>query len=195
MSSEAFLSLYLKEIGVEAPISSFVTANNIESAQDQPIQNEPRKTTDPQSNVVMQPSMVEAIAADLDTPSVILEAAEPSSPFQSVPIKPVQGLQALQQQAELCTSCDLVNSRNKLVFGSGSVTADLVFIGDAPGREEDIAGLPYVGSSGDLLDRMLLSIGLSRDGVYLMNGVKCRPLHSRDPKPLEFSTCDRWLIA
>jgi len=104
-------------------------------------------------------------------------------------------LKALQIQAEACKACELVHSRNQLVFGSGNREANLVFIGDSPGRDEDIAGLPFVGRSGELFDRMLAAIQLNRETVYLMNGVKCRPLHSRAPKPEEFAQCERWLLA
>ncbi|MDX8388173.1 MAG: uracil-DNA glycosylase [Ghiorsea sp.] len=108
---------------------------------------------------------------------------------------PADTLSALQTQAEACKACDLASSRNQLVFGSGNQNADLVFIGDAPGRDEDLAGSPFVGASGKLFDRMLSSIALNRDDVYLMNGVKCMPEHSRDPKPIEFASCERWLVS
>lgn len=80
---------------------------------------------------------------------------------------------------------DLALGANNLVMGSGSVDADIIFIGEAPGRKEDEVGVPFVGASGRLLDEMLLSIGLKRSEIYITNIVKYRPPNNRDPSPLE----------
>jgi DNA polymerase len=81
------------------------------------------------------------------------------------------------------------------VFGEGNAQADLLFIAEAPGRDEDLAGKPFVGVGGTLFERMLASIGIQRDDVYMMHGVKCRPQHNRDPKPVEFAACESFLTA
>jgi uracil-DNA glycosylase family 4 len=93
-----------------------------------------------------------------------------------------------------CTRCGLHESRKNLVFGVGSDTADLVIVGEAPGRNEDLTGEPFVGRSGQLLTRMLGAIGLRRDQVYICNVIKCRPPSNRDPSPQEVATCSPFLI-
>jgi DNA polymerase len=86
--------------------------------------------------------------------------------------------------------------RTQVVFGSGDAGADLVFVGEGPGAEEDRQGLPFVGRSGKLLDRLLLEeLGLTREQVYIANVVKCRPPGNRDPRPEEISACRPWLAA
>ncbi len=94
---------------------------------------------------------------------------------------------------EHCQACRLFRGRRVVVFGSGSPTADLMFIGEAPGREEDLKGLPFVGAAGALLTRMIESIGLRRDDVYIANVIKCRPPNNRDPEPDEIRTCEPYL--
>ncbi len=90
--------------------------------------------------------------------------------------------------------CGLKPVRKHLVFGTGSATADLMFVGEAPGRTEDEMGLPFVGAAGKLLDRLLARIGLSRDQVYIANVLKCRPPKNRDPLPEEIERCKPYLI-
>lgn len=93
-----------------------------------------------------------------------------------------------------CTRCPLAEGRTNVVFGMGNPEADLVFIGEGPGAEEDKQGLPFVGRSGQLLDRLVLEeMGLTRDDVYIMNTVKCRPPGNRDPQPDEIDACNPWL--
>ena len=92
-----------------------------------------------------------------------------------------------------CMKCSLGESRNKIVLGAGNPDADIVFVGEAPGKEEDIQGLPFVGRSGKLLDKMLDSIGLSREKVYILNVLKCRPPENRDPLPSEIEICEQYL--
>ena len=92
-----------------------------------------------------------------------------------------------------CMKCSLGESRNKIVLGMGNPDADIVFVGEAPGKEEDIQGLPFVGRSGKLLDKMLESINLSREKVYILNVLKCRPPDNRDPLPSEIEMCEQYL--
>ena len=102
-------------------------------------------------------------------------------------------LAQLAEQASGCTRCPLAQSRTQVVFSRGDSSADLVFIGEAPGRDEDLQGLPFVGRSGQLLDKLVAEeIGLDRDGFYVMNTIKCRPPGNRDPKPEELDACSPW---
>ena len=96
----------------------------------------------------------------------------------------------LADRAASCVACRLAAGRTTVVFGSGSETADLMFVGEGPGREEDIAGLPFVGRSGRLLDQLIESeLGLSRTDCYIANVVKCRPPNNRDPEADEVASC------
>lgn len=104
-------------------------------------------------------------------------------------------LELLAEEASACTSCKLATAgRTQVVFGTGDPGADLMFVGEGPGAEEDRQGLPFVGRSGQLLDRILFEeLGLTRDRVYIGNVVKCRPPGNRDPEPDEIATCRPWL--
>jgi len=92
-----------------------------------------------------------------------------------------------------CVSCDLSKQRNRVVPGEGSDNADILFIGEAPGFNEDQQGRPFVGAAGAFLDELLRSVGLSRETVYIANVVKCRPPGNRDPLPNEIQACRPWL--
>ena len=96
-------------------------------------------------------------------------------------------------EASTCTLCRLANGRTQVVFGVGAPHADLMFIGEGPGYHEDRQGQPFVGAAGQLLNRMLEEIGLSRDDVYIANCVKCRPPNNRDPLPDELDACTPYL--
>jgi len=103
-------------------------------------------------------------------------------------------LEELATLASSCTRCPLADGRTQVVFGVGSVHADLMFVGEAPGREEDLRGEPFVGRSGQLLDRLVLEeLGLTRDRFYIANVVKCRPPANRDPLPAEIAACSPYL--
>lgn len=93
-----------------------------------------------------------------------------------------------------CQNCGLAASRTKLVYGVGNPNARLVLVGEAPGREEDLKGVPFVGEAGQLLDRILLAMGMQREDVYICNVLKCRPPSNRDPQPEEVATCEAFLI-
>jgi len=104
-------------------------------------------------------------------------------------------LEAVAAEAAGCTRCRLHQSRTQVVFGQGDPHADLMFVGEAPGFHEDRLGLPFVGPSGQLLNRLLEGIGLRRDDVYICNVVKSRPPQNRDPQPDEIAACRPWLDA
>lgn len=105
-------------------------------------------------------------------------------------------LDALAQDADQCTRCRLAEGRTTVVFGMGDPQADLMFVGEGPGAEEDRQGLPFVGRSGKLLDRLLAEeLGIGRDRCYIANCVKCRPPNNRDPLPDEIEACRGFLDA
>jgi DNA polymerase len=102
---------------------------------------------------------------------------------------------ALQQRVQNCTLCsELVASRTQTVFGVGDAQAQWLVIGEAPGADEDAQGEPFVGRAGQLLNAMLLAIGLQREQVYIANVLKCRPPNNRDPKPDEAANCEPFLL-
>ncbi len=96
-------------------------------------------------------------------------------------------------EASACTRCRLAEGRRTVVFGTGNPDADLMFIGEGPGAEEDRQGLPFVGPAGQLLTRIIGAIGLARGDVYIANVVKCRPPGNRDPQPDEVAACRGFL--
>ncbi len=102
-------------------------------------------------------------------------------------------LTELYEQIANCRDCELANYRTKVVPGEGPEDADLLFIGEAPGWNEDQQGRPFVGAAGEFLDQLLGSIGLSREQVYIANVIKCRPPQNRDPLPAEMQACSKWL--
>jgi uracil-DNA glycosylase family 4 len=103
-------------------------------------------------------------------------------------------LDEIRQELGECTRCRLHEGRNHLVFGEGNPQAALVFVGEGPGRDEDLQGKPFVGRAGELLTRIIEAIDLTRKEVYIANIVKCRPPNNRDPKPDEIQTCLPFLL-
>jgi DNA polymerase len=104
-------------------------------------------------------------------------------------------LKAVWRQAQSCTKCpQLAAARQTVVFGSGNADADLMFVGEAPGANEDKQGLPFVGQAGRLLDTLLGEIGLTRADVFVANVLKCRPPGNRDPLPQEIDACQDYLF-
>jgi len=99
-------------------------------------------------------------------------------------------LDQLGQQMAECRACGLYQTRKNLVFGDGDPQADLMFIGEAPGGDEDAQGLPFVGAAGQLLSRMIKAMGLKREEVYICNILKCRPPRNRNPEPEEIAACE-----
>ena len=96
----------------------------------------------------------------------------------------------------MCDShaCPLESVRTKLVFGAGNATADLMFVGEAPGADEDEQGIPFVGRAGQLLTKMIAAMGFDREQVYIANVIKCRPPQNRPPEPDEISSCEPFLF-
>lgn len=102
-------------------------------------------------------------------------------------------LDRLRATAESCTDCRLSETRTNVVFGVGASDADIMIVGEAPGKNEDLQGEPFVGAAGKLLDRLMGEVGISRDQVYIANVLKCRPPGNRDPRPDEIEACKGYL--
>jgi DNA polymerase len=130
----------------------------------------------------------------------VVEAAAPVNP--QVAYQPQADIETpgdraswaeLERAVTECTKCALHESRTQAVFGVGDHNADLLIIGEAPGRDEDLQGEPFVGRAGQLLNAMLAAIGFQREQVYIANILKCRPPNNRDPSPEEAACCHPWL--
>ena len=125
---------------------------------------------------------------------------EPSRPAEgdrllTVSRSPEEALQAIRAEIGDCTRCKLHRlGRRQIVFGVGNPSADLMFVGEAPGADEDVQGIPFVGRAGQLLTKIIEAIGLSRDDVYIANVIKCRPPENRNPEPDEVETCEPFLF-
>lgn len=105
----------------------------------------------------------------------------------------ITDMEQLKEKVGSCTACDLSKTRKNLVFGEGNPNTDLMFIGEAPGAEEDLQGRPFVGASGQLLTKMIQAMGFKREEVYIANILKCRPPSNRDPSRWEVGSCIGYL--
>jgi DNA polymerase len=103
-------------------------------------------------------------------------------------------LTSYYHQIKNCKKCSLAVTRTNFVFGMGNSEAEIVFVGEAPGREEDLQGVPFIGKAGQLLSQMLISINIKREDVYITNVLKCRPPNNRDPLPDEIESCEPYLL-
>ena len=112
----------------------------------------------------------------------------------ATPAQRREALKAVWHEARECTRCPLADTRTTVVFGNGDADADLMFVGEAPGANEDKQGLPFVGQAGRLLDTLLGEIGLTRGDVFVANVLKCRPPGNRDPLPQEIDSCQDYLF-
>jgi len=104
-------------------------------------------------------------------------------------------VQHLYAKVKNCTLCEISKTKTNVVFGEGSVNAELVFIGEAPGRDEDLSGRPFVGVAGQLLSRIIQAMGFKRQDVYITNILRCRPPQNRNPNPQEICNCRPYLLA
>jgi len=118
----------------------------------------------------------------------------PERPASDAPGDQGTALVALRDEIGDCTRCILHTlGRRQVVFGAGNPAADLMFVGEAPGADEDLQGVPFVGRAGQLLTKIIAAINLTRDEVYIANVIKCRPPGNRNPEPLEVATCSPFL--
>jgi DNA polymerase len=120
---------------------------------------------------------------------------QPAPIGADIELPPLDDWDAIESAIEACNACELSQNCTRKVPGVGNREADLLIVGEGPGHDEDLRGEPFVGRSGQLLDRMLASIGLARDQVYITNIVKCRPPNNRDPKTEEAQQCRVFLDA
>jgi DNA polymerase len=134
---------------------------------------------------------VEGVSRDPNWRHTAAHRAQPVVIFRS----PAELLADVRQEIGDCTRCKLhALGRRQIVFGVGNPRADLMFVGEAPGADEDIQGVPFVGRAGQLLTKIIEAIGLSRDEVYIANVIKCRPPQNRNPEQDEVDTCERFLF-
>lgn len=146
---------------------------------------------------------ITSIGLDIDTKKLDLpkapEASESTAIIEATDVAPecdttdVESLEQIRTELGDCTRCGLHTQRRNVVFGVGNPSADLMFIGEGPGYDEDVQGEPFVGKAGQLLNKIIQAIDMKRDDVYIANVVKCRPPGNRDPEPDEVATCRPFL--
>jgi len=135
-----------------------------------------------------------AAPAEAAEPEPAREVAVTASPIVE-PATPAAALVALRAEIGDCTRCVLHTlGRRQVVFGAGNPDADLMFVGEAPGADEDVQGEPFVGRAGQLLTKIIEAINLRREDVYIANVIKCRPPGNRNPDPIEVETCSPFLL-
>lgn len=140
--------------------------------------------------VNVKPEILNEFYSATNQPSTSQNMPEPTSVENSASIDVSQmDLKSLQQAAHGCRKCPLHRGRKNVVFGVGNTNADLMFIGEAPGRDEDTQGIPFVGEAGQLLTKMINAMQFQRADVYITNIVKCRPPKNRNPEDLEAGAC------
>jgi uracil-DNA glycosylase len=146
-------------------------------------------------NAPLETAQVLALASAV--PAELAEAISTPSIARApvLPLEPGIDWGPLRERVAGCTECDLCKTRTQTVFGVGNTQAEWLIIGEAPGAEEDRQGEPFVGRAGQLLNAMLLAIGLPRETVFIANILKCRPPGNRDPRPEEVSRCLPYLAA
>lgn len=163
--------------------------------QNIPLAAAPPNTAGPPSSHAPQPQ------ASTQTPAS--PSARTASPTEGAMLLPLEreedrlqqsSLSELESIAKQCTACRLHQGRTHVVFGVGNPKAELMFVGEAPGRDEDLQGEPFVGRAGQLLTRIIEAMGLKRRDVYIANVIKCRPPNNRNPQEDEIARCEPYLI-
>ena len=127
------------------------------------------------------------------SPAATAQLSEPAGQPESMDGDAGHSLESLEQAVSVCRKCELHQSRTHTVFGCGSPDADWLFVGEAPGHNEDLQGQPFVGRAGKLLDMMIAALGMKREQVFIANVLKCRPPNNRDPQPGEIEQCEFYL--
>ena len=141
------------------------------------------------------PRPVEAVPVVAAAPAPVVGKAVSSAVVPAIARAAGQTLDEVRRELGDCKRCKLCNSRTQIVFGAGNPKAELVFVGEGPGAEEDAQGVPFVGAAGQLLTKMIEAMKLRRDDVYICNVVKCRPPNNRNPEPEEIAACEPFLKA
>jgi uracil-DNA glycosylase family 4 len=143
---------------------------------------------------IVQLDASDAVAFSYEAADTMIDSSASTPSVTAVP-KLMEGtLQTIREDIGDCIRCKLHKGRNKIVFGDGSPKARLLFIGEGPGRDEDLQGLPFVGRAGKLLTQMIEAMGLQRSEVYICNVVKCRPPENRAPEKDEVAACSPFLF-
>jgi uracil-DNA glycosylase len=143
----------------------------------------------PAAAVVRAPEPIRSPRAESRGPAV------PPAPAVALPVVGGDTLDEIRRELGDCQRCKLCSGRKQIVYGSGNPKAELVFVGEGPGEEEDKQGIPFVGAAGQLLTKMIEAMKFSRDTVYICNVVKCRPPGNRNPEPDEIQACEPFLRA
>ena len=174
-----------------APVAeSFATTTHQISYEESAL---PKSTRKPEPATLPQPEPRVVSPQAARTTNVLPVPAGPSL-FEVFDKVPDDTLLKIRTDLGECTRCKLHETRNKIVFGDGSPKADLVFVGEGPGHDEDVQGLPFVGRAGKLLTQMIEAMGLQRKDVYICNVVKCRPPENRLPEKDEITPCSPFLL-
>jgi DNA polymerase len=149
----------------------------------------------------LEESGMELIPLDLAEPppemvesAVIPIAAESEPVYAPAPVTEPAGLDSIRQELGECHRCQLGDERTNLVFGVGNPRARVIFVGEAPGHDEDLQGEPFVGEAGQLLTKIIQAMGFRREEVYICNVLKCRPPGNRNPQPAEIEQCQPFLL-
>jgi len=138
-------------------------------------------------------SLPPAAPGDSEPPQTLPAFASPSA-GAAMPSGRAAALEMIREEIGDCRRCPLCSTRTNIVFGTGDPHASLVFVGEAPGEDEDLRGEPFVGRAGQLLTKMIVAMGLSRQEVYIANIIKCRPPKNRNPQPEEIAACQPFLL-
>jgi uracil-DNA glycosylase len=192
------ISLFYRERGPLPDISGMLPARPIEIADSITTAESaiPYEMAAPsEENSLPKPTPKPAATGNvISITSELLGRTAEASLFESISKVPGDSLLKIREDIGECTRCKLHKTRNKIVFGDGNPKAQLVFIGEGPGADEDKQGLPFVGRAGKLLTQMIEAMGLQRPDVYICNVVKCRPPENRAPEPDEVATCSPFLL-
>lgn len=137
---------------------------------------------------------VDALPLMESRPAVVKKLQPAVEPIQAEPAAPKETIEDIRSDLGDCRRCPLCESRNSIVFGYGSQNAKVLFIGESPGREEDIQGEPFVDEAGELLTKMIKAMGFERNEVYICTLIKCRPTEDRPPAAGEISQCSPFLL-
>jgi uracil-DNA glycosylase family 4 len=183
--------------GTAESVSVISVDSPIVSADSTPIVMAARRAADVSANAALlapQKSSLAAKASPIASTAAILPVVAGPTLFEGMDRIEGDTLTRIREDIGDCTRCKLHKGRTKIVFGVGNPNADLMFVGEGPGRDEDLSGEPFVGRAGKLLTDMIKAMGLQREDVYIANVVKCRPPENRLPEKDEITTCSPFLM-
>jgi uracil-DNA glycosylase family 4 len=187
------LPLHAMAENVTAPSESHSVATSSAISAATPAPVPPMMAAAASGRAPASPVNVAAPASQKSPAATILPATAPSL-FEAIERVAGDTLPRIREDIGDCTRCKLHKGRTKIVFGTGNPNADLMFVGEGPGRDEDLSGEPFVGRAGKLLTDMIKAMGLQREDVYIANVVKCRPPENRLPEKDEITTCSPFLM-